>query len=1160
MKIKSTYLLFLFKKKLLIIMVRSFIFLFCTSLLSFTPSNILSQNTKIIINTDKVLTVDEIFDLIMDQTDYTFIYQIDMFKDFPKVPLKKGVIGTNQLLKKSLVSEVFNFEFTNSNTIVLKEKEEEPVYVDVQDQQKRIITGTVTDIGNVPLPGVNIIKEGTSTGAQTDFDGNYTINANKGDVLEFSYIGMKTLKITVGDDDVINVILKEDAALLEEVVVTALGIRKERRKVGFATQEVAGEALTKAQPPSFVEGLTGKVAGVIVTNNSADFFSDPQIYLRGERPLIVVDGVPQPNSDFWNLSSDDIESITVLKGAAASALYGSLGKNGALQVTMKTGKGKQGTVITYNTSNTFQTGFLRIPHAQTEYGPGNNGIYRYGGGIAGGDGLTLGGGQNDVDHSIWGPKFDGRLIEQFDSPIDPETGYRIPTPWISRGEDNLKNFMDVGVVSTHNVTVQSNFERGYFAISDTYRYSKASTPGQRLDINTIRLAGHLDISDKASVDGSLQFNHQNSDNRIRGVYGPTSPLYNLTIWGGAHYDVRNFRQVWQEGKEGIAQNFVEKWRFNNPYALAHAWKRPWIKNDILTYLKFNYKFSDNLNIHVRSTLNSYDLTNNEEISKDIYNYDIPDRGGRFRYNHTRYFENNTDFLLSYNQKFFNGDFGIDATLGANQRYLKTVSESASTTQLIVPEIFTLQNSVDPVTPNSSTAYKGVYSGYASFDLSYKNLLFVGATARIDKSSTLIKGNDSFFYPSVYMSAVLSDAFEMPDFISFLKVRTAYASVGDDFGIFEATNEFGTGRWRNIPTASYPSRLENPDLRPEFNASVEYGAELKLFNGRFGIDFSYYENTFGPQIFTQSFSSASGYSGILQNGRKTETRGFDASISVVPVRTDDFEWSMLFNVDKYTRYLISLPPLEDGTIPEREGRTFVGGELNHYWWNTWDRTADGQLIIGPNGLPVSTPAIDLGNTQPDFTASFNNTIRYKNWSMNFLIDGRFGGITFDRYERDLWRSGSHPESVHPERDLSNIAFATGGDARTMLIPGMQVVSGDVTWDPDGNVIEDTREFVPNETKVNYQQWAQGYMGDWRSNIIEKTFAKLREASVTYTFPRKMLENTFIKAASISVVGRNLLYWTKDDTYGDLDTYTLSTGDTNLQQPSQRSFGFNVNLQF
>ncbi len=1122
-------------------------------------ANTYSQNTKITLDLDNV-TLENVLNEIESLTEFKF------FVDTNQINLNRVVSVRGE---KERVSKILKRLFSNS-PVTFKILDKQIVLNPIRgsnakgssnfkDTPQTQITGTVSN-ANLPLAGATVIVEGTSRGVQTDFDGNYTISATTGEVLIFSYLGMLTQKVTVADSTTINVDLIEDAAQLEEVVVTALGIRKEKRQVGFATQEVKGEALAKVQPPSFVEGLTGKVAGVIVTNNSSDFFSDPQIYLRGERPLIVVDGVPQPNSDFWNLASDDIENITVLKGAAASALYGSLGKNGALQITMKTGKGKQGTVITYNSSNTFQAGFLRIPRAQTEYGPGNNGIYRYGGGFAGGDGLTQGGGQNDVDHSIWGPRFDGRLIEQFDSPIDPVTGYRIPTPWVSRGEDNLKNFMEVGVVSTHNVTVQSNFENGYFAISDTYRYSKASTPGQRLDINTIRLAGHLDISDKLSVDGSLQFNHQNSDNRIRGVYGPTSPLYNLTIWGGAHYDIRDFRQVWQEGKEGISQNFVEKWRFNNPYALAHAWKRPWIKNDILTYLKFNYKFSDHLNMHVRSTLNSYDLTNNEEISKDVYNYDIPDRGGRFRYNHTRYFENNTDFLLTYNQKFFNDDFGIDATLGANQRYLKRVDESASTTQLIIPEIFTLQNSVDQVTPNSSTDYKGVYSGYASFDLSYKNALFVGATARIDKSSTLIKGNDSFFYPSIYMSAVLSDMISMPEFVNFFKVRTAFASVGDDFGIFEATNEFNTGRWRNIPTASYPSRLENPNLKPEFNSSVEYGAELKLFSGRFGVDFSYYINTFGPQIFTQDFSDASGYSGILQNGRKTETRGFDASITIVPLRSDDFEWSMLLNVDKYTRFLISLPPLEDGTIPEREGRVFVGGELNHYWWNTWDRTADGQLVVDDNGLPISRPATDLGNTQPDFTASVNNTFRYKNWSMNVLIDGRFGGVTFDRYERDLWRSGSHPESIHPERDLTNIAFATGGDPRTMLVPGVRVVSGDVTYDTEGQIIEDTRTFETNTTMINYQQWAQRYKGDWRSNIIEKTFAKLREASITYTFPRKILENTFIKSASISLVGRNLLYWTKDDTYGDLDTYTLATGDTNLQQPSQRSVGFNVNLQF
>ncbi|MBJ6368059.1 SusC/RagA family TonB-linked outer membrane protein [Snuella sedimenti] len=1153
-------------------MMRSLIFLFCSMLFSFTPNNILSQNTKIIIEADKVLTVDEVFELIMDQTSFNFIYQEDMFKDFPKVPLKKGVIGANQLLQKSLVDKVFDFKFTDSNTIVLKEKKLEPVANNEEEQQNNI-TGTVTDNSGMPLPGVNIIKAGTSIGTQTDFDGNYSIQANAGDVLEFSYVGMKTLRITVGDDDQINVILKEDAAKLEEVVVTALGIKKEKKRIGYATQEVKGEALQKVQTANVVESLAGKVAGVTIVNNSGNFFGDPKVFLRGERPLIVVNGVPQPQSDFWNLSSDDIENINVLKGGAASALYGALGKNGAIQITMKSGKGQQGTTISFNSSTTFQAGFLSIPKAQTQYGPGNTGRYRFGGGLAGGDGLTEGGPVNDFDYSIWGPKFNGQLIEQYDSPIDPVTGYRIPTPWVSRGEDNLRNFIETGLITSNNLTITSGSDKGSFVVSNTYKYAEGQIPGQRLDINTLRLSGNLNVSDAVSVEASLQYNYQYADNRIRPNYGPSSPIYLLSLWGGAHFDVRDFKHVWKPGKEGIEQDFVENWRYNNPYALAYAWKRPWTKNDILTFAKVNFKISDHLSAYVRTTLNSYNLVDNEEISKGIYDYSIPDRNGRFRYSNRRFFENNTDFLITYNNKFFGDEFEVTANIGGNQRFGRDEFESASTTQLIIPEVFTLSNSVDQVTPNSSKYEKGVYSAYTSVDLAYQDWLYFGFTGRIDNSSTLVPGNDSFFYPSVYTSFVASELFDLPEVISFLKLRSSWSKVGDDYlfggnisNTYEAFNSYGRGRTRNVPTANFPGLLENPLLEPSFNTAMEVGVEMKLFNGRFGIDFSYFENTNGPAIYSQDFSLASGWNGIRFNGRETQRRGMDFSITGTPIQTADFKWTSMFNFAKFKDYLTKLPPLPDGTPVLNEGNTKVGDELGHYWYPVWERVPDGeyagQHIINADGRARITPYnVDTGAENPDFEASINNTFTYKNFTLNFLLAGRFGGITQDEYDYDLWRTGSHPDAVHPERELSNIAYVNGTDPRTMQIPGVAIVSGDVTYDDFGNILEDTRVFEPSTYKLDYQTWASRYAGAWQNLIKERTFLKLREVSISYNFPKSILDKTFMKTASISIIGRDLWYWSKDKSYIDFDAWTYdSDRDVDLQLPTPRSFGFNLNFTF
>ncbi|MEZ4968552.1 MAG: SusC/RagA family TonB-linked outer membrane protein [Flavobacteriaceae bacterium] len=1047
-----------------------------------------------------------------------------------------------------------------------------------QTAVQQSISGTVMDEDGIPLSGASVMVKGTTNGVVADFDGKFNIEVAPGSILVVSYVGFETKEIIIGLQNELTVVLVAGNAL-EEVVVTALGIKKEKRRIGYAVQEVDGESLQKAVAPNVVESLTGKVSGLTITNNN-DFFTNPGIYLRGSKPLIVINGVPSPSTDMWNISSDDIESISVLKAASASALYGSQGLNGAVQITLKSGaNAPQGTSVSVNTSTTFQGDFIRYPVPQNQYGPGNAGIYEFGTGAAGGGGL------NDFDYSIFGPKFDGRLIKQFDSPIDPETGERIPTPWISRATDNLGNFMETGIVSNNNVTVQSNGKNGNFIISNTYKYAKATVPGAKLDVNTTRLQGTLNITDKLTLDGSLQYNYQYADNLPRSNYGPHSPIYLLNIWGGTHFDIRNFKDYWVPGKEGVEQHWVENWRYNNLYALAHEWKRPYTKNDVLGYLKLNYKFNDHLSAFVRANVNSWNRTRDEEIAVSIYHYSIPGRDGRYRHSADNLFESNSDFLINYNNSFFNNDFSVNATLGANQRMYRYNNVYATTTQLIVPDVFKLSNSVDQVTPSSYKEKKGVYSGYATMDLAYKNQFYFGMTGRVDNSSTLPIGNNTFFYPSVYLSAVLSDIFDFPEAIDFLKVRTAYAKVGDDLGndlgyddvgidlinnrtsssngIYSANNSYTTGaRLRNLPIASYPSVLDNPNLSPSFNTSYEYGIEGKFFNNRFGFDFSYFVNNYGPEIFTQRFSETSGYTGIKLNGRTTQRKGLDFTVDVVPVRSENFNWSSIINFSAYNDKLTSLPPLPDGSPQLQDGRTFIGDELYHYWYNEWERSPDGQLVIQANGAPKRTDVqLDQGSTQPDFTTSILNNLSYKNLSLSFLFDGRFGGVTYDAYERDLWRSGSHPESIHPERELSNIAYATGGDARTMLIPGVKIVSGALSYDPQGNIVEDTRVFEPNDIKAEYQTWATRYKGAWENNLIEKTFIKLREVTLTYNLPTNWLEKSFINNASVSLVGRNLIYWTKDkDTFGDMDTYTLSTGDAGLQLPAQRTYGFNINLQF
>lgn len=427
----------LFRKRLFFSIMKTFILLFCTTVFSLTSDYAFSQE-KVLIYKDQLTSVENVFRIIQKQTKYAFIYPKALFKDAPKVNLKKGEITIDELLKLSILHNELNFELTQDNVIVIKEKE--VVTLDIVQQQ---VTGTIVDAQGVPLPGANILEKGTANGTQSDFDGNFALKVSSKDaVLVISYVGFLSQEIAVLDRTVFNIVLKDDAARLDEVVITALGIKKETKSLGYAVQEVKGESMVKAREPNIVNSLTGKVAGLTI-KNSTDLYQNPDITLRGGNPLIVIDGIPSTDNDYWKLNADDINEISVLKGATASALYGSIGRSGALMITTKRGTLGE-TRVEYNTSAMFQTSYLRIPNVQSTYGNGNNGIYEY---IDGSGSGAEGGGY------IWGPRLDQldsstpsgfREIVQYNSPIDPNTGERVPIPFISRGKDNVKTFLTLG--------------------------------------------------------------------------------------------------------------------------------------------------------------------------------------------------------------------------------------------------------------------------------------------------------------------------------------------------------------------------------------------------------------------------------------------------------------------------------------------------------------------------------------------------------------------------------------------------------------------------------------------------------------------------------------------------------------------------------------------
>ncbi|HNE29599.1 MAG TPA: carboxypeptidase-like regulatory domain-containing protein, partial [Saprospiraceae bacterium] len=596
------------------------------------------------------------------------------------------------------------------------------------------------------LPGATVVVQGTNRGAITDAAGNFSLNANAGETLVASYVGFATKSVLIGAEKEITIELSPDN-LLETVVVTALGINKEKDRLGYATQEVKGVDLIKAREPNPVNGLTGKVAGLTV-GGSPELLGAPSLNLRGAgAPIFVVDGVPI-NSDTWNISPDDIESYQVLKGPAAAALYGVRSQNGVIMITTKKGpRDRRGVSIEFNSSQMIESGFNAIPKVQNEYGPGDHGRYYFVDG--------RGGGANDGDYDIWGPRFEGQLITQYDSPLDastPDLNDRIPTPWVARGKDNLERFLRPGFLSTNNIAVSTSSDKLDMRYSTTYGYQQGMVPNTNLNILNFNVYGGLKFNDKVKLEANINYNRQFTENFPDVQYGPNSMIYNIIIWGGADWDVDQLRDYWQPGKEGVQQIYAEYQRYNNPWFLAYEWLRGHYKTDIYGQTALSWKISRDLNFKVRTAITTYDLFRSEKFPYSATVYGREEARGDYREDKRTLFDNNTDAYLQYDTKIA-GDFNLNAIGGGAIRSFRYSSNYTTTDYLNVPGLYTFTNTANPLYATNFNSQMVVQSGFYSVDLGYRNFITLSHTGRVDHLSTLPKKNNTFFYPSVGFSVI-----------------------------------------------------------------------------------------------------------------------------------------------------------------------------------------------------------------------------------------------------------------------------------------------------------------------------------------------------------------------------------------------------------------------
>lgn len=1041
--------------------------------------------------------------------------------------------------------------------------------------QTNIIRGRVIDSASKePVAGATISVKNSNTATSTNASGDFSINASSKDELVVSYVGSesKTLRVT---GNYLQINFPQSSRQLNEVVVTALGIRKETKKLGYAVQEVKGEDLIKAREPNPVNSLVGKVAGLTV-GASSEMLQGPALLLRGQSVnLFVVDGVPI-NSDTWNINPDDIETFTVLKGATAAALYGFRGINGAVMITTKRGtRDKRGFSIDFNSSTMIDKGFNAIPKVQDEYGPGDHGKYAFADG--------RGGGTNDGDYDIWGPKFEGQLIPQYDSPVDPVTGVRQGTPWVARGKDNLKRFLEPGVLSTNNLAISAKTDKYDLRFSVSQIHQKAIVPNMKLNVSNFNISAGYNFTDKIRLESYINYNRQSSPNFPDVNYGPNSLIYNIVLWGGADWDIDQMRNYWKPGREGVESIYAEYQRYHNPHFVVNEWLRGHYKTDVNGNMKLSYKISNNLDAFVRTQVTTYDLFRNEKMPFSAHPYGREENRGDYREDRRSLFENNTDVLITYNKNKIANFFDVRASVGSNMRSFKYNSSFVTTDYLNVPGLYSFANSRNPLKAASFRSDMLVMSAYGYTDVSFGKYATASVTGRVDKLSTLPADNRTFIYPSVSLSTVLSDYINLPNAINLLKLRGSYANVKGgltsssigatpqtsyplgygfqyyssyDGPTYENSNAYSTPLvYNNLVGAYYTDVLANPNLKPFSNTTYETGLDLRFLN-RFGLGVTYYISKLGPQIFNLERSSSTGYNAFKENGITREIKGWEVTANAAAVKSKNFTWNITANWSAYKDYLVEVYP----GITQLNNFLKVGARYDQLVGSAFVRNPEGQFINDAGGRPIRNPIPQfLGYTNPDWTWSFINSVSYKSLRLGFQFDGRVGGRMVNYIQQQTFRGGRHIATVQGKMGEARLQDYHGN--KSWVGEGVAISNGvALEYDNLGNVTNyGALKYTANTTPTFLQDYISFYYNTNEGNLISKTFAKLREVTLTYDISPTVFGRGFIKRASVSLVGRNLLYFSKYKDV-DIDQYAGSEGSSSLQSPTTKRYGLNLNITF
>lgn len=1048
--------------------------------------------------------------------------------------------------------------------------------------QVRAITGKVTDAStSQPLPGVTVLVKGTTVGTASGADGSYTINVPEGNnTLVFRFIGYRTTEKSIGNATTVDVSMPINAEQLDEVVVTALGIERNRNELAYSAQEVSGDQITRTRSSDFVNTLSGKVAGLdIRTNNTMG--GSTNVIIRGNKSitgnnqaLFVIDGVPVSNAntntnaqrsggvgtDFGNaaadLNPDNIESVNVLKGAAATALYGSRAANGVIMITTKKGK-KNSLNVNVNSGVTWgsidKSTFVRY---QTEYGAGYADAFRTSSNL--GDGLASV--VRFQDDASYGPAFNPNLyVYQWDA-IDPlHPNYGKTTPWVA-ARNTPADFYETGVNSNQSIIVSGGGDKTTFNLGYTRNDIKGNLPNSTIDKDLLNFNASYEATERLTISASANYSRIEGIGRYGTGYNGRNPNQQFRQWWQTNVDIEEQRDAYFRNRQNITWNWngtnTGPIYSDNPYWSRYENYSNDSRDNFYGYASATYKVTDWLNVMGRAAFNTTNDFQEERIavgSAETSEYS--------RYNRD-FNETNFDLMLNFN-KAISEDISFNGLLGSNIRRSRVNSIRAITNGgLVVPGLYALSNSVSPINaPAENAELIGVDGIFANANFGYKDTYFVELSARQDKSTTLPEENNTYFYPAIAGNVVFSNLLKTP-WLSGGKLRVNYAEVGNDaqfaslLDVYDKPTGLGS-----IPIFSLPSTKNNPNLKPERTKSFEAGIEADFFNSLFGFDFTWYKSQTVDQIIDVATTGASGYTRKFVNAGEVENKGFEIAAYVTPIQTSDFTWNVNLNFARNRSEVISL--YED--VQNFPLATFQGGvSLNAAVGQPFGviRGTDfvytnGQKTVNSDGYYMNSGnASDIiGDPNPDWTGGINNTLTYKGISLGFLIDIRHGGDVFslDQWYGEATGLYEHTAGLNSRGVPSRLPVEQGGG---VLLPGVK---------EDGTANDIYAENTDGNGNTPYGYAAGGIEAPRAMYVFDGSFVKLRELALTYPLPQSLVDKLgVIKGVDLQLIGRNLWIIHKNMEYSDpeegVSSGNASRGYQSGAYPAIKTYGFNVRLNF